>query len=162
MIRLALRIHPVVPSNSRFSIRDTILPLGGGPQGKDPLFVPRGTMIGYSPYAMHRRHDIYGPVSSQPQPLHPIPQPQLTPTQDADEYKPARWESLRPGWEYLPFNGGPRICLGQQYALTEASYVTVRLVMEFGQMESRDPGVWEESLTLTCCSANGTQVGLLV
>jgi hypothetical protein len=70
MIRLALRTHPVVPSNSRFSIRDTVLPLGGGPEGKDPLFVPRGTMIGYSPYAMHRRHDIYGPVSSH-LPLHP-------------------------------------------------------------------------------------------
>jgi cytochrome P450 len=89
---------------------------------------------------MHRRKDLYGP--------------------DADEYKPERWENLRPGWEYLPFNGGPRICLGQQYALTEAGYVTVRLVQEFAKMESRDAGPWEEGLTLTCCSLNGTRVGL--
>jgi cytochrome P450 len=136
----ALRIHPVVPGNSRYAIQDTILPLGGGPDGKHPLFVAKGTMVGYSPWAMHRRKDLYGP--------------------DADEYKPERWESLRPGWEYLPFNGGPRICLGQQYALTEASYVTVRLVQEFSKIESRDPGPWEESVTLTLCSRNGVQVSL--
>ncbi|CAN9079274.1 unnamed protein product [Alternaria alternata] len=136
----SLRIHPVVPGNSRRAIRDTVLPRGGGPDGQAPLFVPKGTTVGYSPYTMHRRHDLYGP--------------------DADEYKPERWETLRPGWEYLPFNGGPRICLGQQYALTEASYVTVRMVQEFKTMESRDPEVWRESLTLTLCSMNGTQVGL--
>lgn len=135
----SLRVNPVVPGNSRLAIRDTVLPLGGGPDGQQPLFVPKGTMVGYSPYTMHRRKDLYGP--------------------DADEYKPERWESLRPGWEYLPFNGGPRICLGQQYALTEASYVTVRLVQMFAKMESRDAGPWEESLTLTCCSRNGTKVG---
>ncbi|KAF1948000.1 cytochrome P450 52A12 [Clathrospora elynae] len=136
----SLRTHPVVPGNSRYAIRDTVLPLGGGPDGKQPLFVPKGTTVGYSPYTMHRRHDLYGP--------------------DADEYKPERWETLRPGWEYLPFNGGPRICLGQQYALTEASYVTVRLVQEFKTMESRDAGEWQEGLTLTCCSLNGVKVCL--
>lgn len=136
----SLRIHPVVPGNSRFAIRDTVLPLGGGANGKHPLFVPRGTLVAYSPYSMHRRHDIYGP--------------------DADEYKPERWEKLRPGWEYLPFNGGPRICLGQQYALTEASFVTVRIIQEFSKIESRDPEPWYEGLTLTCCSLNGTKVGL--
>jgi cytochrome P450 len=97
-------------------------------------------MVGYSPYTMHRRKDIYGP--------------------DADEFKPERWENLRPGWEYLPFNGGPRICLGQQYAKTEALYVSVRLIQSFVKMESRDPGPWEESMTLTLSSRNGTKVGL--
>lgn len=136
----SLRTHPVVPSNARLAVRDTVLPRGGGPDGQQPLFVPKGTMVGYSIYTMHRRKDIYGP--------------------DADEYRPERWENLRPGWEYLPFNGGPRICLGQQYALTEAGYVTVRLVQEFSKIESRDPEPWKEGLTLTCCSLNGTKVGL--
>ncbi|KAF2865926.1 n-alkane-inducible cytochrome P450 [Massariosphaeria phaeospora] len=136
----SLRMHPVVPANSRFAIRDTVLPLGGGPSGTSPLFVPRGTIVGYSTYSMHRRPDLYGA--------------------DSTTYKPERWESRRPGWEYLPFNGGPRICLGQQYALTEAGYVTVRLVQEFATLESRDAGPWVESLTLTVCSANGTKVGL--
>jgi cytochrome P450 len=90
---------------------------------------------------MHRRKDLYG--------------------EDANEYRPERWETLRPGWEYLPFNGGPRICLGQQYALTEAGYVTSRLCQEFKKVESRDPvGKWQEAITLTLCSHNGTQVSL--
>ncbi|KAF2133545.1 cytochrome P450, partial [Dothidotthia symphoricarpi CBS 119687] len=138
-INESLRLTPVVPQNSRQAIVDTVLPRGGGADGQSPLFVAKGTIVGYAPYVMHRRQDFYGP--------------------DADEYKPERWETLRPGWEYLPFNGGPRICLGQQYALTEAGYVTVRLVQEFQVMESRDPGPWEESLTLTCSSRNGTKVG---
>lgn len=136
----ALRIHPVVPMNGRMAMRDTVIPRGGGPDGQSALFVPKGTVVGYNVYVMHRREDIYG--------------------SDAEEYKPERWENLRPGWEYLPFNGGPRICLGQQYALTEASYVTVRLVQEFKKMESRDPEDWKEGLTLTICSLNGVQVGL--
>jgi cytochrome P450 len=89
---------------------------------------------------MHRRKDYYG--------------------EDASEFRPERWETLRPGWEYLPFNGGPRICLGQQYALTEAGYVTSRLCQEFKALESRDPEPWKEGRTLTVCSHNGTKVAL--
>lgn len=108
---------------------------------------------------MHRRTDIYGP--------------------DALEFKPERWETLRPGWGYLPFNGGPRICLGrmsllllvtasyastnrvsEQFALTEASYATVRLMQRFRTIESRDPHPWTELLTVTCSSKYGAKVAL--
>ncbi|KAL5360837.1 cytochrome P450 [Aspergillus floccosus] len=136
----SLRLHPVVPVNSRKAIKDTVLPVGGGPDGKSPVFVPKGTIVGYSVWAMHRREDLYGP--------------------DANEFRPERWANMRPGWEYLPFNGGPRICVGQQYALTEAGYVTVRLAQQFATLESRDSGPWEEGLTLTLCSRNGTKVSL--
>ncbi|KAK3080129.1 hypothetical protein LTS18_003049 [Coniosporium uncinatum] len=139
----SLRMHPVVPGNSRTALTDTVLPLGGGPDGRSPVFVPKGTIVGYNVYSMHRRSDFYGA--------------------DALEFKPERWETLRPGWEYLPFNGGPRICLGQQYALTEAGYVVVRMLQEFGALESRadedgGDGRWRESLTLTMCSYGGTKV----
>jgi len=48
---------------------------------------------------MHRRKDYFG--------------------EDAEDFRPERWlddpetgkKGLRPGWEFLPFNGGPRICL---------------------------------------------------
>jgi len=94
--------------------------------------VPKGTTVDYSTYVMHRRKDLYG--------------------EDADEFIPERWETRRPGWEFLPFNGGPRICIGQQFALTEASYVTVRLLQRFEKIEDMAPN--QEvicGLTLTMC-----------
>ena len=76
---LALRLHPVIPLNSRMAIVDTVLPVGGGPDGQSPLFIPKGQIVSYSVYTMHRRKDYFG--------------------EDADQYNPDRWESLRPGWE---------------------------------------------------------------
>ncbi|KAL0931103.1 cytochrome P450 [Colletotrichum truncatum] len=139
-LRESLRLHPVVPVNTRIATTDTMLPRGGGPDRKSPVYVKKGTAVGWSVYAMHRRKDIYGP--------------------DANEFRPERWSSLRVTWEYLPFNGGPRICLGQQYALTEASYLTVRMLQEFSKVESVDPGEWEEELAITACNRRGCRVVL--
>jgi cytochrome P450 len=41
----SLRIHPVVPVNSRQATEDTTLPLGGGPDGLAPLFMPKGSIV---------------------------------------------------------------------------------------------------------------------
>ncbi|KAG2019378.1 hypothetical protein GB937_005292 [Aspergillus fischeri] len=137
---LALRLYPVVPINVRMANKDTVLPVGGGHRGKDPVFVPKGYEVIYSVYTMHRLPEIFG--------------------DDADEYRPERWEKLKPGWAYIPFNGGPRICLGQQFALTEAGYTTVRLMQQFEAIESRDPKPLTEGLTLTLASLNGTKVAM--
>ncbi|KAK8863031.1 cytochrome P450, partial [Apiospora arundinis] len=125
-----LRLWPIVPLNGRQAICDTTLPVGGGPDGQSPVFVKKGQNIGFSTYAMHRRKDIWGP--------------------DADKFIPERWEDKRPGWEYLPFNGGPRICIGQQLALTEAGYSIVRLLQCFKEIESTDQSEWREALALAC------------
>ncbi|KAK6527209.1 Protein kinase alk2 [Arthrobotrys megalospora] len=139
-----LRLYPVVPINGRTTIVDTTLPLGGGPDGKSKMFVPKGTGIEYSVYAMHRRTDIWG--------------------EDANWFRPERWEN-RPktdalGWEYLPFNGGPRICIGQQFALTEAGYTIVRMFQEFKRFESgeMDPFVKCLSMLMTCVGGKGVLV----
>lgn len=143
LLNESLRLYPIVPANGRQAVRDTILPVGGGPDGKAPVFVKKGQVCAWNLWRMHRRKDLYG--------------------EDAEEFKPERWlgeKSLRPGWEFLPFNGGPRICLGQQFALTEASYVTVRLMQEFETLESKDGEPWQEWLTLTATGWNGCKVVL--
>ncbi|KAG0651618.1 Cytochrome P450 monooxygenase himC [Hyphodiscus hymeniophilus] len=143
-----LRLYPVVPTNARVAVKDTTLSHGGGPDRKSPVFIPKGQVVAYSVYCMHRRKDIYG--------------------EDALEFKPERWapkpegeESLRPAWGYLPFNGGPRVCVGQQFALTEASYAIVRLLQEFAVVEDRDGGPFVEQLSLTMVSANGVKVAVM-
>ncbi|KAL8677969.1 MAG: hypothetical protein Q9186_005635 [Xanthomendoza sp. 1 TL-2023] len=90
----SLRLHPPIPVNFRTSVRDTTLPFGGGADGQSPVMVSAGTLVYYHVYSMHRLESIYGP--------------------DAADFKPERWESIRPGWGFLPFNGGPRICLGRK------------------------------------------------
>ncbi|KAI1371764.1 cytochrome P450 [Hypoxylon crocopeplum] len=117
-IKEALRLNPPVAANAREAVRDTVLPTGGGPDGKSPVFVTKGTIIRYIPWAMHRRQDIYG--------------------SDADEFHPERWESLRTTYEYVPFNAGPRICVGQQFALTQLAFVTFRLLQAFKSIERKD------------------------
>jgi hypothetical protein len=48
----------------------------------------------YNVYAMHRNEDVFGTK--------------------AEEFVPERWQDLRPGWGYLPFNGGARACIGRK------------------------------------------------
>ena len=89
-----MRLYPTVPFIIRWCNKDTILPRGGGPDEQSPLLVPRGTSVYLAFYPMHRRKDIFG--------------------EDADEFKPERWATLRPGWAFLPFSGGPRVCIGRK------------------------------------------------
>lgn len=89
-INESLRLHPIVPLNSRQAVRDTVLPVGGGADGSAPVFVAKGEMVVWSLWSMHRRTDIFGA--------------------DAEEFRPERWTegSLRPGWGYLPCKFTPR------------------------------------------------------
>ncbi|CZS92624.1 hypothetical protein WAI453_006640 [Rhynchosporium graminicola] len=135
----ALRLYPVVPINGRFANKDTTLPYGGGKDGKSKIFIPKGSTVDYSVHVMQHRKDLWG--------------------EDAEEFKPERWANRRPGWDFLPFNGGPRICIGQQFALTESSYVTVRLLQRFDKLENLDTDpIIRHNLSLTNCSGNGVRV----
>lgn len=121
VINEALRLCPPVPINMRQANKDTTLPTGGGPNKDQPIFISKNQIVTYSVLLMHHNTNIWGP--------------------DASIFRPERWgePDCPKGWEYLPFNGGPRICLGQQYALTEAAYSIVRLIQEFPTIEWRDP-----------------------
>ncbi|KAI4230276.1 MAG: hypothetical protein LQ349_006274 [Xanthoria aureola] len=135
-----LRLYPVVQGTSRVATKDLILPTGGGDDGKSPIFVREGTLVIFHYVALHVRKDLWG--------------------EDAADFRPERWRDERAPWNFLPFGGGPRNCIGQQFALTEASYTAVRLLQEFSSIESRDPQPWIERVGATVTSANGAKVSL--
>nr|BAL05190.1 cytochrome P450 [Phanerodontia chrysosporium] len=112
-----LRIYPPVPFNVRFSTASTVWP---SPEGD--FYVPAGTRCMYSVFVMHRRKDLWGP--------------------DADKFDPDRFLDERLGkyltpnpFIFLPFNAGPRICLGQQFAYNETSFMLIRLLQRVSKIE---------------------------
>lgn len=138
-----LRLYPSLPINSRQANKDTTLPTGGGTDGKQPVFIPKGTMVRFSCALMQRDPLHWG--------------------DDCLEFKPERWAGRVSAWTYLPFSGGPRICLGQQFALTSAAFATVRLLQRFDCMENVDPHAdcdLLQHMTLTACPAYGVRCRL--
>ena len=99
----SLRLYPTVPAMGRMAGEDTVLPLGGGEDGRSTVFVKKGQLVLVDIHALHRRKDVYG--------------------EDADLFRPERWldteerKGLRMGWDYLPFSGGPRVCPGREFLL---------------------------------------------
>ena len=33
---------------------------------------------------------------------------------DAHEFRPERWDTVKPDWSFAPFGGGPRVCIGRE------------------------------------------------
>jgi cytochrome P450 len=133
-------MHPVVVNSTRIAVRDTILPTGGGEDGKSPILVQKGWMLQTHPYSLHRSKATY---------------------ENADEFIPERWEHLRQGWQFLPFSGGPRICPAQQMALTEATYTMFCLAKKFKEIRSEDSRPWTEAIALTVWNVNGVRISLV-
>lgn len=118
-----LRLYPSVPFNMRIALKDTTLPRGGGPDGSEPIAILKDTPIGYSTLVMQRRADLYPPVSDT--------------FADPGIFSPERWAVWHPKpHDYIPFNAGPRICIGQQFALTEMSYTLCRIFQRFERVQS--------------------------
>ncbi|GJC82563.1 cytochrome P450 52A4 [Colletotrichum liriopes] len=106
-----LRLYPAVPFNN----------------GAPDIAVLEGDSVVYSTLAMQRRRDLY------PEESETFADPAI--------YSPERWENWQPKpWQYVPFNGGPRICVGQNFANTEMAFTMVRLLQKFERLEYR--GDW--------------------
>ncbi|KAG6103332.1 hypothetical protein E4U31_002902 [Claviceps sp. LM219 group G6] len=136
-----LRVHGSSGRISRTAIRDTVIPRGGGPDGMSPVLVPKGRRIMLDMYAKFHDPQVWG--------------------EDADVFRPSRFEGRRLAWDFVPFSGGARICPAQQQAITQSIYLLVRLVKEFPVMENRDPCLeFVESMSLVSESRNGVLVGL--
>lgn len=124
----------------RKCIRDTTLPLGGGPDGKQSIFVRKDDVVQVNKNVIHRDPDIWGP--------------------DAEKFRPERWEDLRPYWNFVPFGGGPRRCPAQMLVTVETSYVLARFMREYKHIEARDPNPYVGVMRVGPSNKTGVQVAL--
>lgn len=102
VIKESMRIFPPVPLNTRVAHVDTTV---GG------FEIPTGSEMVMSIYHIHHDPMLY-------------PQP--------ERFDPMRWESIDPTtFEYTPFSGGPRMCIGASFAMMEMKIALAMLIQRY-------------------------------
>ncbi|PQE21540.1 Cytochrome P450 protein [Rutstroemia sp. NJR-2017a WRK4] len=136
-----LRLQGPAGRVQRLALRDTVLPHGGGHDGKSAVLVRKGDVVALNLWGPNHDKDLWG--------------------DDVGEFKPQRFIGRKMGWEFTPFLGGPRICPAQQQVLTQAVYLLVRLTRKFSKIENRDPVLeYVEMVRMTTESRNGVKIAL--
>jgi cytochrome P450 len=104
VVRETLRLHP--PAYVMAREATTTFELGG-------FTIPKGDQVLMSQYALQRDPIWY---------------------RDAERFRPERWlngeTAQLPKFAYFPFGGGPRICVGNHFAMMEAVIVLATLLRE--------------------------------
>ena len=124
-----MRSRPVVPMVGR---RVAV------PWRLGPYAVPAGTPVSMSVLLLHHRPDLY------PDPF---------------SYRPERWLGRKPGtYEWIPFGGGTRRCLGAALAMAEQRVVLTAMTRRL-DLEAADPAP-ERALhrNVTMIPADGARV----
>ncbi|KAI0200715.1 cytochrome P450 CYP5202A1 [Astrocystis sublimbata] len=154
VVNECLRLFPAVPINGRICNTTTTLPAGGGRSGEEPILVPKGALVCFSTFGCQRSTKYYGA--------------------DAMEFRPERWREVdvktrTRDYTFHPFIGGPRKCLGEDFALKLIKYTVCRLVQCFGAIrvdnfDSQDTSYWQEKIKyqigLTMSPDDGVHVEL--
>ena len=104
VIQETLRLYPPAFTLVRKAI---------APDHFDGTEIPAGSIILIAPWVLHRHESLWS---------HP------------DAFDPSRFDTdpvLAHRFAYLPFGAGPRVCVGAQFALTEAVIVLAMLIQRF-------------------------------
>jgi cytochrome P450 len=102
VIRESLRLYPPAWVIGREALRDVTL--------SDGTTIAAGTTVLIVPLLLHRRADFYP---------------------NAGAFDPDRWLREPPPFAYLPFGAGARRCIGNEFALMEASIVLSAVAARF-------------------------------
>lgn len=101
----ALRLYPPAPNILRVAVADDEV------SGER---IAKGTQVWMSPWVMHRHRKLWDePTAFLP---------------DRFSGRPAPWTSVE---GYLPFGGGPRVCIGALFAMAEAQIILASLLSRF-------------------------------
>jgi len=105
VVEEVMRLYPPVWGFMRQSI---------GPDRIGGYAIPKGTVIAICPYITHRHPDFW-------------PEPERF---DPERFTPERVRE-RARYAYLPFSGGPRLCIGNEFALMEVQLVVAMTVQRY-------------------------------
>jgi len=132
VIKEAMRLYPPAGGVTRQAIHD--LELGGYP-------IAKGHTIAISTYVMHRDPTLY-----------------LDPERfDPERFTPEN-EAKLPRLAYLPFGGGPRICIGNSFAMLEARLILATILQRYHLTPPAKPVRAEQLFTLR--PKGGLKMGL--
>jgi cytochrome P450 len=119
----AMRLYPPVWGVGRQSI---------GPDVIGGYDIPAGSIVNLSQWVTHRHPGYW----DEPDRF------------DPERFRPGRDRS-RPRFAYFPFSGGPRLCIGEQFALLEAHLIVAMVLQRYElQLTSDRPVEVEPTLTL--------------
>jgi cytochrome P450 len=104
-IEESLRLYPPAWGFSRRALGDD--EVGG-------YRIPKGSLVFLIPFVVHRRPKLW-------------PNPDRF---DPDRFAPEH-ESTRPRFAYIPFGGGPRGCIGNQFAMVEAQLIVAAIAQRY-------------------------------
>jgi len=103
VVKEVLRLYPPAWIIGREALRDVTL--------ADGSVIPHGTTVFAAPLLMHRRADYFD---------------------DPERFDPDRWLGPDPApFSYIPFGGGARRCIGEEFAVRETGIVLERLVQRY-------------------------------
>jgi cytochrome P450 len=102
VLREALRLCPPAAGVGRLAVRDIDV---------DGYRVEAGTLIAVGIYALHRDPELW-------------PDPQVF---DPDRFTPERMKA-RNRWDFVPFAGGARSCIGEHFAMLETTLALATIV----------------------------------
>jgi cytochrome P450 len=104
--------------------------------------IPAGSIVLLSQYAMHHDERYY------PEPF---------------KFDPERWtaeaRAARPKYSYFPFGGGPRLCIGEQFAWAEGILIIATLAQRW-KMSYAGKGAVEMQPSITLRPKNGMRMKL--
>jgi cytochrome P450 len=123
VLQEVLRLYPPAWIISRKAIADDEL------RG---YHIPKGSMVIISPYATHRHPDFWE-------------QPEVF---DPERFTPER-VAARPHYAHFPFGGGPRLCIGSNFAVMEAQLILATVASRYQlRLMPEHPVVPEAKITL--------------
>jgi len=105
VIRESIRLYPPAPGVAREPIEDVTI------AGYE---VPKRSLLSVNSYVMQRNPRFF-------------PDPELF---DPERFAPG-WEERIPRYAYLPFGSGPRVCIGNAFAIMEAGLILATIAQRY-------------------------------